>query len=318
MIVIFGCAIFLLAAVLLAFTTQMAPAGSLAAPFLHTALIFDIILDLAFVGWGVASGIGLLQLQQWARISMLVFSGIMIFFCLIPMAIFPFVPIPQPAAAPANLMFLIRFFLELFYGFFVALGAFWIYFFNRRNVKAQFSGAPSPPEGGITPAGAVTFTDARPKRPVPIIVLGVLMLLGGGCFMPFAVFLHTPVLLFGVLMHNTAGDIVLLVLAVLNVVAGIGLLRFRPWGWSLALFAQIFNIVNIACFIVVPRAAELLNTAMAQQYASMGITNLPPGFSPGLVMRITYGAGLLLGIAFVGILMAYRKAFLPSNPTAAI
>jgi hypothetical protein len=235
------------------------------------------------------------------------------------MLIFTFVSIPQPAAAPARLGLFVRIAIEIFYGCFVALGAFWIYFFNRRSVKAQFSGTlASLPEMASGHQDALTLTNARPKKPVLIIVLGVILLLGGGCFMPFAVTLHTPVLLFGVLMHKTAGDIVLLVWAALNVVAGIGLLRLRPWSWSLALFTQILNIVNIACFILVPHAADALNSAMAQQYAAMGIANLPPAYSSGLVTRVSYGVGLLLGVAFVWILMAYRKAFLPPNRTTAI
>jgi hypothetical protein len=310
-LVFFGCGMFLLFAVLLAFTTQMAPAAS-ALPILRGALIFDILLDLAFVGWGVASGIGLLQLQQWARISMLVFSGIMIFFCLIPMAIFPFIPIPQPAAAPANLMFFIRMFLELFYGLFVALGAFWIYFFNRRNVKEQFKGTQAI-QAAIPGAPAM---EVEPKKPIPIIVLAVLLLVGG-CFLPLMLFLHTPVLFFSYPLQGSAGKITLLLLTAVNIGTGIGLLRLRPWGWALALVLQAFNILNVACFFLVPGAADRLNTAMAQQYAAMGMSNMPPGFSTPLIMSVSFSFGLLMAVAFLWILLAYRKAFQTSPAPAA-
>lgn len=310
-VVLIGCAMCLLFAVLLAFSTQMAPAAS-ALPILRGALAFDIVLDLAFVCWGVTSAIGLLQLQQWARISMLVFSGIMIVFCLIPMAIFLFIPIPQPAAAPANLMFFIRVFLELFYGFFVALGAFWIYFFNRRSVKEQFKGR-GVVETGIS--GAHTIETGL-KKPIPIVVLAVLLIVAG-CSLVAMLFLRTPILLFSYPLQGSAGKIVLLLLAAASIGTGVGLFRLRRWGWVVALMLQAFNILNAACFFLVPGGAERLNTALAQQYGAMRIPAPPQLYPMGSMLRVSVGLGIVFAIALIWILVAYRKAFRPVPATAA-
>lgn len=92
-LVFFGSAMALLVGFFLVAALKFAPHGSIPTPFLRGALIFDGALDLAFVAWGIASGVGLIRLRQWARMSMLVFSGMMIVFSLIPMLIIPFVPL---------------------------------------------------------------------------------------------------------------------------------------------------------------------------------------------------------------------------------
>jgi hypothetical protein len=281
-VVFIGCAVFILAAVLIAFTTQTAPAAS-AIPFMKGALIFQIVLDLLFVGWGISSGIGLLKLQPWARISMIVFSGMMAFFCLLPMVIF------------------LRVVVELFFAAFLALAIFWIYFFNRKNVKAQFqSGAAQAAQAGVLPA-------TEPKRPVPILVLGVVLIVAAAS-LPFALMIQTPVLLFGFVLSGSSAKAGLAALAALSLAAGVGLVKMRTWGWALALFAQAVNIVNVLCFLLIPGAAEHLQAAMSQLYGTMGI-DLPAEFASATVMRLTYGFGFLLAMAIVWILLAYRKAF---------
>jgi hypothetical protein len=303
-VVFFGCALFILIAVLLALAPQMAQQAG-AIPFLKGALIFEIVLDLAFVGWGISSGIGLLRLEPWARVSMIVFSGIMAFFCLIPMIIFLFVPIPQVASAPANLGMFVRVFLESFYALFLALAIFWIYFFNRRSVKAQFQHV-APADAAIV-AGGGTVTATGPTRPVPILVLGIFLIVAA-VGIPFALMIHTPVLLFGFVLSGGSAKAGLTALALLSLVAGIGLVKMRTWGWALALFAQAVNMVNVLCFLLIPGTAERLQSAMAQLYGTMGI-DVPVGFASPAVLRLSYGFGFLLAIAIVWVLMAYRKAF---------
>jgi hypothetical protein len=304
-VVFAGCAVFLLLAVLIAFTTQMAPAA-LAVPFMKGVLIAEIVVDLAFVGWGVSAGIGLIRLEPWARTSMLVFSAIMAFFCAVPMIVFPFISIPQPAAAPPNLVHVVRVFVESFYAVFLALAAFWIYFFNRKSVKEQFARAAS-----VHAAEMATQTGVLPetgsKRPVPILVLGIFLIVSGACA-PFVLMLHTPVLLFGSVIVGTTAKVALIVLSVLNLLAGVGLVKMRAWGWALALFLQAVNLVNVACFLLIPNAAEKLQDAMGQMYGQMGL-EMPTGFLSENLMRVGYGCGLLLAVGIVWVLMAYRKAF---------
>ena len=305
-LVFLGCAVALLLAAFAVITSQMSPSPILSTPIMRAMLLLELVFVLAFMAWGIASAIGLLQLRGWARMSMIVFSGIMICFCAIPMLLFAFIPLPQPQGVSANFDLMIRVFMELFYGFFVGLGIFWIYFFNRKNVKAQFApGAPSQ-----------TAIALEPCKPVPIIVLGVLFLLSA-CFMAFPIGMHTPLYFFGSFPGGPAKLVLILVLLAANSIAGIGLLRLKLWGWWLAQIVSIFAVLNTACLFVVPGAMDRLNAAIAQREAAMGVPEMPPQFiSLRAAMLISLGFGFAVYIAYLWILIAYRKAF-PRHPERA-
>lgn len=311
-----GCAMALLFAVLLAFVSQISPFQVPSTPIVRGVLILEIVIALAFAGWGIASGIGLLQLRQWARTSMIVFSGIMICFCAIPMAIFLFVPVPRPEGMPVNFVVMVRVFVELFYGFFVALGVFWIYFFNRKTVKTQFSQAVAP-EGAIVAGPAIGAAEPTSNKPVLIMLLGVFFLLGS-CFLPFALKMRTPLFFFGSFVHGTTDAVFISVLLVLNVAAGIGLLRMNLWGWRLALFLSAFNVLNTGFLVFTPGALLRLNSAMAEQFAATGMPGVAAEYPFTAIMRVSLGFGLLVAVAFLWILIAYRKAFQPTGSDPAI
>lgn len=316
-VVFFGCAIALLVAFGLTFASQVSPSQVLSTPLVRAVLIVEIVIDLAFVGWGIASGIGLLQLRGWARVSMIVYSGIMICFCAIPMAVFLFVPIPRAEGVSGNVGQIVRIFIELFYGFFVGLGAFWIYFFNKKSVKAQFGPAATGNVPIVVEQATFGVGPARKQvAPIPINILAVLLILGA-CFMPFALKMHTPLFFLGSFVHGAADVVFILAVMIVNLAAGIGLLRLNLWSWRLALFLSIFNVLNTAFLVFTPGAIDRMNGAMAAQYAAMGMPDVAAQYPFAAIMRLSFGFGLAVAVAFLWILIAYRKAF-ESAPTTAI
>ena len=89
-------------------------------------------------GWGVASGVGISKMKEWARISMLAFGAIFFViaaFGALEMVLDPYVGVSYMDGA---YMGSIRPEMMAFYGVVTALGAFWLYFFSRKSVKAQF------------------------------------------------------------------------------------------------------------------------------------------------------------------------------------
>ncbi len=310
-----GCAAALLAGVLMVLSFQLVQDQTLANPLVRVVLVVEVLVDIGFVAWGVASGIGLLKLQRWARMSMLVFSGIMIAFCAIPMVVIPFIPIPQPEDAPANLGLIIHGGIEVFYGAFVALGIFWIYFFNRRSVKAQFATAATGEMAAGAPAIPSVPAESPSKRPVLMTVIAVLFLVGG-CFVPMVLFTHTPLLFFGLAPQGAARIVALIAMGACGIAAGIGLLRLRFWGWAVAVIFQVFNLLNSAYVILAPSAINRFTAAMAAQYAAIGMAQFPGTFPIATIMRISMGFGLVLGVAILWALVAYRKAFRPGTAAA--
>jgi hypothetical protein len=105
---------------------------------------FMMLMPLVYVLpaiWGICTGIGLLRLKNWARISIIVFGGLLAFFgvfgafgaLIISLVKLPNTPEVDPAA-----MTVVRVFMVFFALVELGLGAWWLYFFNRSTVKSQF------------------------------------------------------------------------------------------------------------------------------------------------------------------------------------
>ncbi|HEY6444110.1 MAG TPA: hypothetical protein VIY66_12305 [Candidatus Acidoferrales bacterium] len=308
-LVFFGSAMALLGGLIGVAALKFAPHGPIPmpTPLFRDALIFDGVLDLAFVGWGIASGVGLIRLQQWARISMLVFSGIMIFFCLIPMVIIPFVPLPpRSETLPSNFALIFRIGTVAFYGLFVALGAFWLYFFSKRSVKDQFKGISA--REGLAP-------ESRSQRPLAIVILAWLLIIGG-CFTPFALFMRLPAFFFSFAVPGGWGDLVFIAFAAVSLAAGIGLLRLRSWAWLLAVTLQSIGLLNSLSMILIPGAWVRFQGLLQSQRAAMFLPDAPIVVSPAL-MWIGLGIGALFAGAILVILLAYKRAFDEKSGTPA-
>lgn len=96
---------------------------------------------LGLASWAIASGIGLIALRRWARASMLVISSLMIYLSLPIIFLVPFWHVRYFGAMPVNFGHAGRISIALGYATLAALGTFWLYFFNKRSVKAQFQPA---------------------------------------------------------------------------------------------------------------------------------------------------------------------------------
>jgi len=99
---------------------------------------------LVFSVFGIATGIGLLYLRNWARISVLIWSGLLVFFGTIgiPVAyLTSFSPTPNAPALPPESMQVVRWILLVICGLPLLIGGWWLVLFNRKSVKAHFAGA---------------------------------------------------------------------------------------------------------------------------------------------------------------------------------
>ena len=105
---------------------------------------------LRFGSWGLATGIGLLRMKQWARVSMLVFAAILVLCSLPAVLVSAFIqfPVPNDGRLPASFAQILRVSMALFYSTLAALGGFWLYFFSRSRVRAQFRAEPVVLAGG--------------------------------------------------------------------------------------------------------------------------------------------------------------------------
>ena len=197
----FGAGISVLTIALRAFIPSAAgtPDPFAAAPALKYIQMLTVLFLVALVAWGVATGIGLLRLREWARISQIVFAALITLVGVFTILLFLFIqlPVPQSDANPEmtrSVMQFTRVFLSLFYGALSAVGIGWLVYFNRRAIREEFrTGAPASVAlaNGI-PAAAARFEPVpgpmHVGRPISITIIAVLMLirLANFVFVPFA------------------------------------------------------------------------------------------------------------------------------------
>jgi hypothetical protein len=268
-------------------------------------MFFCVAILLGTGGWGVATGVGLLSLKGWARVSLLVFSGVLLVFCL-PMAlVFSVVPMQQTPNAnlPENFHTVFRAGMVGFYGLLAAVGGWWLYYFNRRAVKAQF-------EAGVAlPAGAA----AARKRPISVAVIAWYLIVTA-CFLPMIFFIRVPTILVSFVFTGLAATLIIMAYGVLHIVMGIGLLKLKEWSRILAICYFVFLICNTLASVLLPGSQARYEQMMSAMRVSMGLPS-QTGTVPPAWLGLLFG--LPVACAVLWFLITEKKAFQGSTEAPA-
>jgi hypothetical protein len=180
--VFIGSGLTLLSAGFMIFAFAVMPAAETTPAFTRDAGLIMSVLMLGLAGWGIATGINLLQLREWSRISMIVFSSLLLvmsvpgllMMLVMPLAIPPASAYPPGDAMPSpeHLMTAVRVVMAVFYALLAVLGGWWLYFFNTRPIRELFRGAATTSSSNWTPGVlAPTEIPGSPKRPVSITII---------------------------------------------------------------------------------------------------------------------------------------------------
>jgi hypothetical protein len=228
------------------------------AMFVGIALFFMLLAV-----WGIITSIGLFRTRGWARISILIFSVLLILqgiFAVLMSLVMPIPPVPEQAADPAVLAS-VRIFMACFALALLGLGIWWLVFFNRQKVKERFASttaallAPSEsptfsPTHGLP---AVTSLPSSAGRPLSFTILAWLMLVG--ClFMPLNIFMKAPAVLFTAILTGWYAVGYYIAFLVVQLYIGIGLLHLRFTARLVAIDYFCFVFINTAVFYLVPGA----------------------------------------------------------------
>jgi hypothetical protein len=302
--------------------------------------------------WGIVTAVGLLQLKNWARISTIVISILLIVFgafgILTSMAFF-LKPPPGNGVDP-KIFAVIGMVAAVFALAEIGIGVWWMVFCNRANVKAQFLPQPyplthpaqgatpyavdmpysatPPPPSLTTPAGVASTADlasspappiaapTRTARPLSISIIAWFMLVS--ClFIPITLFIHPPLALFLTVLTGWQSVVFMLISGALNVYVGIALLKMKPVGRLIAIGYLIFGFLNVAVFYFAPgRSARLQKLLDLQQ--SMFPWTRPAQSSPFQTdMMPFFLAGAIGGVVFCLVLLYFLVAAKPAFDRAA-
>lgn len=263
-----------------------APAGPAMPPgFMKFGIFFAAAMSFGFGAWGISSAIGLLRLRNWARISTIAYSAILVSFAFLGIVAILTVPLPPPPAgqfpqgqipSPEAFAKSIRFFMAAFYLVPIAVGVWWLIFFTRPRVKAQFFGTPlqsqQPPAFPPHPCGGVIDidTDRLPplppaiasRRPISLSIIGWYMIAVGFLMLPAIPFMRFPALVLGWSLTGRPAMFFYLVSAIVVAALGYGILELKPISRPLAIAYFVWGAVNSITMAFWPGSMARMQSVM--------------------------------------------------------
>jgi hypothetical protein len=281
--------------------------------------------------WGIVTAIGLLQLKNWARISIIIFSVLLLAFGLITaLSSSVFFLANRPPGMDRQVVALARVVMLMLAAGQIGLGVWWLVFFNRAKVKEQFvapsmfAGYPGAPAGyPIQPSyhaqpppaasGAVApQAPQRSQRPVSITIIACFMLVG--ClFYSIGVALRSPAALFvWVLTGREALGFSLIVVA-LTIYVGVGLLRLNRYARLTGIGYVAFFSANAAVFYFAPgghsRVMKLVELQQSLFPALRDMQGAAPPMDPTPFIWMGGAIGIALGVVQIYFLITRKHAF---------
>jgi hypothetical protein len=243
--------------------------------FFKVMFLLGSLMYLLPAVWGIVTGIGLWRLKNWARISIIVFSVLLILmggFSGLMTLVVPIPTTPENALDP-SVVTGIRLGMGGFMLALAGVGVWWLVFFNRAKVKEQFGQFPqtlaslSQPQTGYPGQGAsVGAADSGASgRPLSITIIAWFLLIG--ClFIPLSLVLRSPAILFTKLLTGWPAVLFFLSYAAVQACIGVGLLRLKPVARTAAIIYFIFGVLNGAVFYLAPGGhARMLALMESQQ-----------------------------------------------------
>jgi hypothetical protein len=276
----------LMVAVVMAFLPRFAP-NTPAQPQLPAGFYFAIgVIYLIFALLGLATAVGVFLCKQWARYSTLVFAGILAGFGVLLAVTFAFMPLPSSpeesaAPLPPHFALILKTSMVLIQLAIAGLGAWWLYYFNRSEIKLHFAGAVY---GGA---------EAASPRPLSIALLSILNFIGVPWMLSGA-WLALPIPFFGIYAHGVSARIEYLVFAAIALYIGIGLWQLVPASRLVAIWYYVIGCLNTTLFYSLPGREERYRKMFTD---SLNVWHLPLPHQPP--MRFMVGAWTGITISFI-------------------
>lgn len=311
-----GLAILMALLMLLAFTTTQLPPEQRAVEF-----IIPIVYAL-LAAWGIATGVGILRLRPWARISIIVMSSLTIFFVvcgalglmLVPMLLSQNPEIPAAAARMAVLVGIATMLVPL------AVAIWWVVLFTRKRVVLEFAthgaAAVSTIESDAVLAGtALPLAISAPTRPPIPTSIRVIAIIVVACApfalvsLPLAIRAHLPTIILGFWMTGWAAPAYLVISVAIQIVFSIAILRRRFRALDGLIAYLLFAVLNALLFVISPARNAFFDVITRTQTST-------PGMDPEIMVRfmktampIMVALSVLLFAVALYFLFTRRKAF---------
>jgi hypothetical protein len=281
---------------------SMMPPGNAAPAIPAFAKSVVVAMMVVFAGlaiFGIFTSVGVLQLKNWARISILIWGGVMAVFCGLALAFAAFGPIQEPPGpSPISLLY-VRILISVVYGIPFLIGTWWLWLFNQPRVKEQFLAAPA--GEGQPPAAP------QPRCPLPLAILAGFSIFSAGfsLLLPLTNF-PINVILFGYRFHGPLGVTLFFLSAGIFLVGAVGMLRLKRWSYPLILGQYFFWMASGTVTLVSPSYERNMQEMMSQ----MSLPEGPVGQAAFAQTRVFGILSLITGVLLIWLLLYFHNRFI--------
>jgi hypothetical protein len=289
--------------------------------------------------FGIFVGAGILRRRNWARISILIWGGLMAFFSAITMVATFFVMNNLPSTLPnaadaASFMDVFKWVLALFYAIPLGVGIWWLILFTRKPVVDDFNPLLARLHPGKTldasgfpqePPAPPSYVPGGPACPLPLLIIAGLDIFSGVfmltfLFIPYSFITSIPFFLFGHAFHGGFSLVFFALLGVVYAICGVGIIKLKPWALDPLIWCKALLFLSGIVTLLNPQFVPTMKEAIAKTMPTN--PELPANLFP---FSDTYFKSMMaFGYVFSGVLLAilivYRKRFLEAarakNPAA--
>lgn len=252
----------------------------------------------------LVAGIHAIRLREWARVSLLVAAGCMLFFGGVGLIVIVVALFAVSSSDPLVSRSVLASVLGVTYGIPIVIAIWWLVLFTRKPVVAQFkSAAAATPTS--TPLAAFRFS--KPGCPLAAKIVGwylasfVLM----APLLPFFPGRY-PAYFFGYIVRGPRAVALLALYFATFVVPGFGLLLLKRWSLPLAIASQVLICINGLSAVFSPAYAQ----AIREMFAQTDLPSVPGGLDEmWSYARYFNLLSLLIPIAIIITLLYVRRSF---------
>jgi hypothetical protein len=296
-----------------------------------------LLFMVALAVFGIFVGIGILRRRNWARITILVWAGIMatISAISIPAVFLVFSSLPSTLANGEDavpIMGFVKLFMVFFYGIPLGVGIWWLVLFTRPRVAAAFA-IPAPVEQYSPTIDSSGFPLAQPSTaaplavkvkascPLPLMIFAGFLIFSSAFMLLAALFPMTgamPFFFFGLVLSGFFAKVTFAAIGLVFGLAGIAILKLKPWALDAVLVLQSAFLVNGILSLLNPR---FLATAQEVMRRADAMNPSFPGGNPfltGPLFHTIMAFGLCFSAAIIAPLIFYRSRFVEAASAAKI
>lgn len=305
-------------------------------------MVVVIVMYGGLAAWGIATGVGILKLQAWARISAIVMSVLAIAGCVTAaVSLFAMQSLFQgDSQLPPNFARIMLTGMSVVFAIPTGIAIWWMILFTRKRVILEFAtrGIEAPEAGGAAAGGGEEQGSAhdggpnafgsapdrpqamarairpagQPPIPVSIRIVAVLYILGSAMLFLSVGYMRAmqmPALLMGKLVEGWAGWTFFIVLGAVQLAICIAVLKRRAWALDGLIAVLAFGMANMLGFAYAPSRDKLLARTLANRPMPPGVEGQTMVHFTHVLISFSLIVGGILALVLLYFLVTRRREF---------